>query len=673
VQAHLSQSRCCLRLSNVLALSHCFDILQGLLDAVCRPSTVILTRPSLPIPERSRAFWTYPQDYMCDIAPAHLVNSDMDNTPPPPGMLPISTQQPYPPMNPSTQSQSPTHPSASVATSHNPSLAPDQDVPGLDSRLPNANSPPPHLSPPLFRHRGSYAGHHVSPPHTHPPHMAYSSPSFVIHHHPGTPGREASMSHMAYASPSTMSVLQPHGPVYSYQGASGDLTPSPHQTYGAGTAPTFPVYLRHRDSSSHSLAPGQATTSSTGEAQHHISYSSPVTYSPLRYTTRPPFVYPPTSFVPAPSIYGPHYPPQHTHSYGSPHGQENQGVWWYHPPSATAATRSFEEPGFGLQFNPSPVPQNEGEQSQTRTAAPYYPSQTPFLSRFGGPSDPRTETTPSSLPAPLISSPQTRTIKTPPLTESGSEWPQERRSYHPKLPAHRSEWVMWVGNVPSDVTPDELRVFFNRPPESSSQSRQSPDLRQVYGGVSSVFLIARSNCAFVNFESEAQLEAAIARFHGKPIHPDNLPCPRLVCRVRKRTDDLKAGVGAQRGNSMHVKWIKEQRESAKLEGADSRGLAKATGGLSSPLSTSDDDGQGRSSAPCSRRSWSPASTDSGILSRYFPRRYFILKSLTQVLFNSFDVDVMVDILTASARSERSDKCLGDTAAQRGNFGSSISH
>lgn len=193
---------------------------------------------------------------------------------------------------------------------------------------------------------------------------------------------------------------------------------------------------------------------------------------------------------------------------------------------------------------------------------------------------------------------------------------------------------MWVGNVPSNATPDELRAFFNRPlpTQSPSQSRESPNPPQVYGGVSSVFLIARSNCAFVNFESEAQLEAAVERFHGKPIRPDNPPCPRLVCRVRKRTDDLKAGVGAQRGNGMHVKWVKEQRKRVKGEEPDLVGLDKAIGGLLSPSSTSDDDGQGRPPTPCSSISDSLASTDSGILTRYFPQRYFILKSLTQVIF-----------------------------------------
>jgi hypothetical protein len=204
---------------------------------------------------------------------------------------------------------------------------------------------------------------------------------------------------------------------------------------------------------------------------------------------------------------------------------------------------------------------------------------------------------------------------------------------------------MWVGNVPSDATLDELRAFFDRPlpPQSSSQSSQSPDLPQVYGGVLSVFLIAYSNCAFVNFESGAQLEAAMVRFHDKRIRLNSPSCPRLVCRVRKRADDLKAGVGAQRGNSMHANWIKEQRK-ARREGVDSVGLAKAIGELSSPLSTSEHDGQGKSSAPCSSGSSSLPSTDSGILSRYFPQRLyseiFDAGDIRQSS-NSFSVDVLI--------------------------------
>jgi hypothetical protein len=443
--------------------------------------------------------------------------------------------------------------------------------------------------------RASHVDPQASLPHTHPPRMVYSSSPFVSHHHPGLPEREASLSHVAHASPSMTSTSRPHAPIYSYshKGASSGPTPSSHQTYGAGTSPpTFPVYPHHPASPTLSLSQWQASTSSTGEAQHPTLYTTPGTYSPLRYTTRLPSVYDQTSSVPVPSIYGSHYPPpHHAQSYSRPPEQEGQGV------------------------------------SLTNTS--------PFRSRFRGLSDPRMEINLSSLPASSASS-QTGTTKTPPSSESRGDWPHERRSYHPKSPAHRSEWVMWVGNVPSDMTPEYLRAFFNRslPPQSLIQSTQSPDLRQVYGGVSSVFLIARSNCAFVNFESEAQLDAAIVRFHDKPIWPDRPPFAHLVCRVRKRADDLKAGVGAQRGSSMHVKWINDQRERAKHGGAELVGLAKAVGGLSSPFLTSDDDGQGETSTPSSSHSGSLTSTNSGILSCYFPQRYFILKSRTEVIFVS---------------------------------------
>jgi hypothetical protein len=543
-----------------------------------------------------------------------------------------SPQQSQPPINQSTRRQSSMRPSP---TPHSPSPTLDHDVPGLGSSPPDASSTftsssSSYPSLPLFGHGVTHAAPQPSLPHAHPSHMVHSSPPFVYHHHPGTPGREASMSHMAYAPPSMMSMLRQHAPVYSYQGASTEPSPSPHRTYGAGTSSPLPVYPRHPVSPPQSLAPQRASTAFTGEVQHLTSYPSPGTCSPLGYTTPPPFAYPPTSFVPAPSIYGSHYP-HHTPSYGRPPEQENQGAWWYLTPG------SQSQLSLG---HPSSVPQHEDEWSgQMRTASPPYPSTLknfPVRSRFGDSGDPRTETRPPSPPSASTSSLQARTTETPPPSESRRDWPRERRSYHPKTPAHRSEWVMWVGNVPSDATPDELRAFFNQPLplQSPSQTRESPNPPQVYGGVSSVFLIARSNCAFINFESEAQLKAAVARFHGKPIRPDNPPCPRLVCRVRKRTDDLKAGVGAQRGNAMHVKWIREQRKAFKGEEADLVGLDKAMGGMPSPLSTSNDDGQGRSSTPCSSISDSLASTDSGILTRYFPQRYFILKSLTQVIFVS---------------------------------------
>ncbi|KAI0345919.1 hypothetical protein BDW22DRAFT_927211 [Trametopsis cervina] len=301
-----------------------------------------------------------------------------------------------------------------------------------------------------------------------------------------------------------------------------------------------------------------------------------------------------------------------------------------------------------------------------------------------------------------------------------------RRSYHPNPPANRSEWVMWAGNVPSDATYDELWRFFTKSaspgassstsvppptsspaqhahlyPASSSTTTHSPlspvgshlptgstpseatEAAANDGGVSSIFLISRSNCAFVNYTNERYLHAAIARFNGQPLRPHDPRCPRLVCRVRARDDDLKAGVGGQRGAGIHLKWIREQRANAKAKAKQQQQAQRGQGAVGSPGATSEEGGEvpttpGSSSAgdvasrmeslsmsmssgdemggggvaggsggggaggagTSARRAKKPsahsnssesyASTNSSLLAQYFPKRYFILKSLTQV-------------------------------------------
>lgn len=617
------------------------------------PLTGITTKPGLRFPECSAGIPTCPPaNYMYDNPSAHSVSPDMDHSlPPGAGVPPIASRQPM-------QSRSSTRP---PATPQNIYPAPHQDVPGPHSRPSDApvisSLPLPYLSPPPFGHRTTYASPQYVLPHTHPAsHMAPPSTSFSFRHHSGTPGREASMAHLPYIPPSMISVLQ-----HPYQRRSTDPTPSSHQTYAAGTTVTaLATYSHSPPPSSHSsMAHRQASTSPSGEGQHSTSYPSPSTYSPVGYMTPPPFIYThPTSFVPAPSIYGSHYPPPY---YSQPYSlQESQGAWWYPPPGIAAGGSSGEpRPGSRSQINsdyPSPVLQPEdkqpGQSQMGSVSPPHNPS--PSRSRLRSPSDIK----PEPLPATACLTPSSTLdsqIKTenPPSRDSGSDWHQKRRSYHPKSPADRSEWVMWAGNVPSDAISDELLNFFNHPLPSLSPSQSGSPIKsqRVYGGVSSVFLIARSNCAFVNFESEAQLLAATSRFHGEPLRADDPRCPRLVCRVRKRTDDLKAGVGAQRGHAMHAKWVKEHRAKAKSEGVESSGLLEGTGTgrSSSPLSITDDDCEGRSPSSCSSRSGSLASTDSDTLVRYFPQRYFILKSLTKVircvyLSNPFDVDPSISMI-----------------------------
>lgn len=269
-----------------------------------------------------------------------------------------------------------------------------------------------------------------------------------------------------------------------------------------------------------------------------------------------------------------------------------------------------------------------------------------------------------------------------------------RRSYYPNPPSFNSEWVMWVGNVPKDASHDELMDFFNRMPSagaprgtghtgerdrggspsyhhdfprrsgtsrpfsdaapgspvlanqnaavSDSQSSQwSKPL--VYGGVQSIFLIAHTNCAFVNFETAEHLHAAIQHFDGASLRPNAPRAVRLLCRVRDRQDDRKAGVGAQRGTGMHLKWIRQQMEEGTMfaEGMassprdQSSSESPAKGGpilggahqeLARPKYTSHSSGSG--------------STNSSILQQFFPQRYFILKSLEQVSEHLFRIRYM---------------------------------
>lgn len=86
---------------------------------------------------------------------------------------------------------------------------------------------------------------------------------------------------------------------------------------------------------------------------------------------------------------------------------------------------------------------------------------------------------------------------------------------------------MWVGNIDSTVTVQELYEFFRQidPPDSQSPEKSA---------VVSIFLIPKSNCAFVNFRTEAALTESVTRFHGVRLRLDS-GAPRLACR--KRTAD----------------------------------------------------------------------------------------------------------------------------------------
>ena len=165
---------------------------------------------------------------------------------------------------------------------------------------------------------------------------------------------------------------------------------------------------------------------------------------------------------------------------------------------------------------------------------------------------------------------------------------------------------------PPNTTHEELWRYFNTSINSAAE--------EPWRGPSSIFLISRSSCAFVNLTSKEDLDKAVDYFNGRPLRPWDARCPRLVCRVRRRDDDLRSGVGAQRGTGMHREWIKQQPQQIQLPLE-----------LEVPLEVSAQTHQRGSSVEGSgdsanKSTASYASTNSSFLTRHFPMRMFILKS-----------------------------------------------
>ena len=579
-----------------------------------RPSAGISSRRCLSFPEVSSSVWTHaPTEYM----PGRKATSISLSTqmtykhPSESGVPPASRQrQRSQPQTGPLRSHPSTAPAPAVPPPQNSYRTPHQGSSGtLAPALPESAHP---TSPPPVTQRGGSVGHQRTQSDAHPhPHAAHS-PQFAFPPQMSSHIPEENMPQPRYIPPSMMTALPPHAPVYQY-GTPPNLVPTPpHFFPPSGSAPTSPIYPQTNTSPPpHSPSTLRHSMSHPIGSPHSTPYAVYV-YTPMGYTTPPSYANPsPASFVAAPSIYGSHSPPpHHSQHYSFSAGQESQGTWWYPHPGASIAANSSE--GMQREFQPQladdypPPEQPKGEHSGQRNAVPLLsepqPTRSPTTQIRTGRSLNTAKHEATQAPSPTsLTSPRTRN--------------QERRSYHPNPPAERSEWVMWVGNVPSDVKQDELLEFFNqplsRPLSPTSTEPAEEEGQRLYGGVSTVFIISRSNCAFVNFETEAQLEAATARFNGRPIRPGDQRCPRLVCRVRRREDDLMAGVGAQRGSSMHIKWIKEQKQKARYE---SRWIGEAD------VSTH--------SSPS--RSVSNTSTNSDILAGFFPKRYFILKSLRQV-------------------------------------------
>ncbi|KIJ54160.1 hypothetical protein M422DRAFT_241412 [Sphaerobolus stellatus SS14] len=588
-------------------------------------------------------------------------------------------------------------PRQSTSAPHQRSF-PRHSLPSQPSFYQTRSAPPQeqYPAPSAYPHPGQgFMGQYMTsqPPHSMPlqsPVAFYSTP-FV---HPGIHAHDPSAMGLPFPPP------PPLGRTFTYA-APAPTEDESRSSQGYGPGPPSP--FAPPTGSAQPAAGGSNTPQTSGSQfspQH--AFGPPMHFSPNPSPAH--YGYPSHSYAqPSPGLfsYAPGYPQTFYTQPATPVSPEDPnkgGTWWYLPPSTNS--QQYDPPPY-----PGLYPVQGYQQPMQMTSRPEFDRSYPSTSSAAGPSGQGQSTQhgytsrqresnfpPASpvLPSPIGRmglSPQAGTpnppssshsLASPAQSKRRDNSPPSRKAYHPAPPPNRSEWVMWVGNVPADATHDELYRFFNQPepqhpaPPGISAVLSSrlvhppsspiPDDR--WGGVSSVFLISRSNCAFINFETEQYLNSAVAHFNGKPLRPKDPRCPRLVCRVRRRDDDLRAGVGGQRGMGLHTRWVEEQRKNAKGKGKDREGLedehvdgpptspstylaASSASDPSPPIpamsavdesqfvpissgsSPEDVSKKPRHGSSGDRSRASGASTNSSFLARHFPQRFFILKSLSQ--------------------------------------------
>jgi hypothetical protein len=518
-----------------------------------------------------------------------------------------------------------------------------------------------------YRQHSTYAGQYAVPAQQqHPLAIGHTNPSFPFHgfHHPGVQFVPPDVSMMPPAMHSPFPpIVQNHAPAYHYQPHSPEIGSPSHPPFPSPTG-SSPYSHHHANPSSPSHSP-VARQPGSSDSPTNV-YSGPQQFPSSGFPPTPQYSYQPHSFSAPGVIYQPQYAPG---SYPQPYPQsveqEGQGSWWYLSPSGPVPPAPYDnnqQPYLGqYPFAFPPINPAEVEASCGQSApVPSPPTMPPIsASHQAGPFHSFPPDSPQHSPLLIIAPPsfpnsgRERSGSSNSEAKPAGEKPLLRKNYHPNPPPHRSEWVMWAGNVPSDATHDELWQFFNEQPPMPGELRR-PQIDAIVGGVVSIFLISRSSCAFVNFDSESHLNNAIERFNGQALRPNDPRCPRFVCRVRRKDDDLKAGVGAQRGAGMHTRWLKEQKGGNRATHRTSMSdllvmSPSASGQELAPVSQSS--GDNGSSRPSSKAvqvessssgsaSGSYASSTSSILRHHFPKRYFILKSLTQVCENRLDLIVM---------------------------------
>lgn len=118
-----------------------------------------------------------------------------------------------------------------------------------------------------------------------------------------------------------------------------------------------------------------------------------------------------------------------------------------------------------------------------------------------------------SLSLSLMPISPTNVVTAPRRTSSSSSLPASSTLRGPPRKPKQSGHALWVGNLPPGTQIVDLKDHFSR---------------EATEDIESVFLISKSNCAFVNYKTEEACAAAMTRFHDSRFRG-----VRLVCRLRR--------------------------------------------------------------------------------------------------------------------------------------------
>jgi RNA recognition motif-containing protein len=115
----------------------------------------------------------------------------------------------------------------------------------------------------------------------------------------------------------------------------------------------------------------------------------------------------------------------------------------------------------------------------------------------------------------------------------------------PRKP-RQSGHALWVGNLPPGTNVADLKDHFSR-----NATKE----------IESVFLISKSNCAFVNYKTEAACADAMARFHDSRFQG-----VRLVCRLRRGSVTPSGGAPANPSSGLAATDNQEAKTASIAEG-----------------------------------------------------------------------------------------------------------